>query len=173
MDEKAESTTPTPLMNKLDEAKKLLDEINLKESFDEVLRPNDERAKSSSIVVPPSSGIAEKIVYYADNDKRHADVNATTPSTEASAKAAAVKTFIDVNNADAESDAGQIEYKPHNQGGYAVSRNTDKLQELVHDKKAIEAKSQKLVAQQFLLDQIKAGWPYDEKFYRSESKLKF
>lgn len=48
------------------------------------------------------------------------------------------------------------EYKPHPSGGYAVRKI----------KKNHRRPEQKLLAQQYLLEQIKNGWPYDEKFYR-------
>ncbi|KAI6201051.1 hypothetical protein M3Y96_00800200 [Aphelenchoides besseyi] len=54
-----------------------------------------------------------------------------------------------------------LEYQPHNSGGYAISRPFD-----AKDPGRLEKKE---IVQQYLLEQIKQGWPYDEKFYRSEN----
>ena len=51
-----------------------------------------------------------------------------------------------------------LEYKPHASGGYAVQKLKNSR------KRPPEAR---LLAQQYLLEQIKNGWPYDEKFYRT------
>jgi len=57
-------------------------------------------------------------------------------------------------------NAKPIKYKPHNSGGYAVSQN------IKNDAGQIDKKE---IVQQYLLEQIKQGWPYDEKFYRPEN----
>uniref|UniRef100_A0A914CJL3 Secreted protein n=1 Tax=Acrobeloides nanus TaxID=290746 RepID=A0A914CJL3_9BILA len=51
-----------------------------------------------------------------------------------------------------------MEFKPHNSGGYAVKKIKN------NRKRPPESR---LLAQQYLLEQIKNGWPYDEKFYRT------
>lgn len=53
-----------------------------------------------------------------------------------------------------------VEFKPHPGGGYAVKKIENKR------KRPAEAR---LLAQQYLLEQIKNGWPYDEKFYRTSN----
>lgn len=61
-------------------------------------------------------------------------------------------------------DGKPIKYEPHVSGGYAVSQTFDKNASAKHaDKKEI--------VQQYLLEQIKKGWPYNEQFFRPESKI--
>ncbi len=85
-------------------------------------------------------------------------------------KAHAVKTKAEERIVKTTEGANQeiIEYKPHNQGGYSVSRNNKP--EKTNSRGPDDA-DRKLMAQQFLIDQIKGGWPYDEKFYRAASKF--
>jgi hypothetical protein len=61
-------------------------------------------------------------------------------------------------------DNGKPVYKPHAAGGYAVSKPLDKATTPSHTDK-------KEIVQQYLLEQIKQGWPYDEKFFRPGSTL--
>jgi len=85
-----------------------------------------------------------------------------------SAKAQSVRTS-QVNTAANEQEGSldeevdTINYKPHNQGGYAVSRKLQKINSKNTDP------NHKIIAQQYLLDQIKNGWPYEERFYRTEN----
>jgi len=79
-------------------------------------------------------------------------------------KAQAVRTEVEPTSRKDGGEDQELEYKPHNQGGYAVSR--DKLKKI--NSRKTGAASQKLIAQQFLISQIRNGWPYDEKFYRTE-----
>lgn len=65
---------------------------------------------------------------------------------------------------DKETIDNSVEYKPHNSGGYAFSRKLEKINSRAQNPQ------QKALAQQFLVDQIREGWPYNEKFYRPESK---
>lgn len=75
------------------------------------------------------------------------------------AKAYAVKTAkID--------EDGELKYQPHASGGYAVSQKFDKLTES-------DIINKKEVVQQYLLEQIKKGWPYDDQFFRPSSKTYF
>jgi hypothetical protein len=75
------------------------------------------------------------------------------PSKEAGPKAHASKTAVfDENNK-------PIKYEPHASGGYAVSQTIDKLSD------ASKANKKEIV-QQYLLEQIKQGWPYSESFFR-------
>lgn len=60
-------------------------------------------------------------------------------------------------------DGKPVKYRPHASGGYAVSQTINKLSDSDHVNK-------KEIVQQYLLEQIKQGWPYDEKFFRPESK---
>jgi len=72
------------------------------------------------------------------------------------AKAQAVRTSL----GEIETDSS-VEYKSHSQGGYAVSRRINNLN--------ARKPNHRIIAQRYLLEQIKNGWPYDEKFYRSDT----
>lgn len=93
------------------------------------------------------------------NKKAKAQAQAVRTLSENSKRTTLKTTSAATQSAEDES----IIYQPHSQGGYAVSKNLLKI----NSRKNSE---QKLIAQQFLLQQIKEGWPYDEKFYRSDSK---
>lgn len=54
-----------------------------------------------------------------------------------------------------------LEYKPHSAGGYTSQPGLGRAE---------PAQPRKEMVQHYLLEQIKQGWPYDEKFYRPESK---
>lgn len=58
-----------------------------------------------------------------------------------------------------------IRYKPHNAGGYAVSRT--------YSVKSYQNDDYKKIAREYILKKIKNGWPYDEQFYRTYCKLFF
>lgn len=106
----------------------------------------------------------EKI--HQQKKKVHENPTTTAPSTTSSQsdvihpKAFGVRTNVHVNK-----DRG-IEYEPHTQGGYAISRQIERP---VHRPISPERRAQ---AQEFIMEQIRQGWPYDEKFYRPESKFK-
>uniref|UniRef100_A0AC34Q2C5 Uncharacterized protein n=1 Tax=Panagrolaimus sp. JU765 TaxID=591449 RepID=A0AC34Q2C5_9BILA len=57
-----------------------------------------------------------------------------------------------------------VEYQPHTQGGYAISRKLEKI-----NSPKISSTERKSIAQQYIVEQIRQGWPYDEKFYRPEN----
>ncbi|KAE9556526.1 hypothetical protein FO519_000220 [Halicephalobus sp. NKZ332] len=56
-----------------------------------------------------------------------------------------------------------VEYQPHNQGGYAISRKLEKINSRVLNPE------RKALAQEFIASQIRQGWPYNEKFYRPDN----
>uniref|UniRef100_A0A7E4ZY12 EGF-like domain-containing protein n=1 Tax=Panagrellus redivivus TaxID=6233 RepID=A0A7E4ZY12_PANRE len=60
---------------------------------------------------------------------------------------------------------GSVEYRPHNQGGYAISRKLEKI----NSKAAPSKAERKARVQEFLMNQIRQGWPYDEKFYHPDT----
>lgn len=57
-----------------------------------------------------------------------------------------------------------IRYKPHDAGGYAVSRVfSSKIRRAPNDLRAL--------AREYLLEHIRRGWPYSDEFYRSDSEF--
>lgn len=56
-----------------------------------------------------------------------------------------------------------LNYSPHSSGGYAVSRSFAAKTEKVDNSKHL--------AREFLMEQIRNGWPYAERFYRTYGNL--
>ena len=89
----------------------------------------------------------------------HVRIEEATPES----RAFGIQTNVETNEGENAGDF--VEYKPHNSGGYAFSRKLEKINARAQNP------NQKALAQQFLVEQIRQGWPYNEKFYRPESKL--
>lgn len=68
------------------------------------------------------------------------------------------KTFADTKKTPTKVQDGNSEYKQSSQFSH------DTLQKLKQ-----KSNDHKHAAQRFLLDQIKNGWPYDERYYHTES----
>lgn len=144
-----------------EDAKKLINELK-------------SQAGLPAIVGAPSEAQSPRAIFLADNEKsKDKDSEEKSSPDESETKAGRIRVQVNRSKAQAvrtevgpiskkEDEEQEIEYKPHNQGGYAVSR--DKLNK-INARKASTA-SQKLIAQQFLISQIRNGWPYDERFYR-------
>lgn len=151
---------------KLDEANLLLKELHLEEEKQITTTEKTTTKKS-----------------YADNESelnknlgKSLDLELESIKTEIkdekSIKAQAAKTIKIQKQQNSESNENILNhtsiytYKPHIQSGYAVSK-TNLIK--INSKKTVP--DQKLIAQQYLLEQIKDGWPYNEKYYRSDGKL--
>lgn len=165
--EALEGVTHNPLKYNPEDAKKLIEELKIQKERENKRKDAEivtsVESSQSPTTLSPSSSAVPKNLRYADNDARVGEKlknPAELQNVKINVKAHAIKTHVDTND---DHNHEGIVYKPHNQGGYAVSRKLDKLnarkQEIDH----------KLLAQRFLLEQIKNGWPYDEKFYRTES----
>jgi len=142
-----------------DDAKKLINELKL-------------QAGLPAIVGAPNEAQSSRAIFLADNEKSKDSQEKSSPD-ESEAKAGRIRVQMNRSKAQAvrtevgpiskkEDEEQEIEYKPHNQGGYAVSR--DKLNKI--NARKTSTATQKLIAQQFLISQIRSGWPYDERFYR-------
>uniref|UniRef100_A0A915CQP9 Uncharacterized protein n=1 Tax=Ditylenchus dipsaci TaxID=166011 RepID=A0A915CQP9_9BILA len=175
-----DDTTQNPLKYSPDDAKKLVEELKIQEELEKaiVTQPKEEDLEVTVATAGPPSASPptttteaqpapvqqqEQQLQHPAGKLRYADNEAPIKNkeeelAEPKAKAQAVRTQVDQQQ-QLETD---IEYKPHNQGGYAISRKLDKI----NSKKP--SADHKLFAQQYLLEQIKNGWPYDEKFYRTE-----
>lgn len=57
-----------------------------------------------------------------------------------------------------------VEYTPHSAGGYAVSRTSSVRSKMDQD-------DTKEYARSYLLNQIRHGWPYNERFYRPQESF--
>ncbi|TMS36475.1 hypothetical protein L596_003626 [Steinernema carpocapsae] len=60
-----------------------------------------------------------------------------------------------------------FEYRPHSSGGYALSEKP-----ISKVRPPLQPNAKK-IARKFLIDQIKNGWPYDERFYRPNEYIEF
>lgn len=61
--------------------------------------------------------------------------------------------------------SGTVRYKPHNAGGYAVSRAfSSKVRRAPNDLRAL--------AREYLLEHLRRGWPYNDEFYRTYRKFR-
>uniref|UniRef100_A0A914Y8X4 Uncharacterized protein n=1 Tax=Panagrolaimus superbus TaxID=310955 RepID=A0A914Y8X4_9BILA len=92
---------------------------------------------------------------------RRSNIKDNHVRTETEARAFGIQTNPEEN--ESESTGDFVEYKPHNSGGYAFSRKLEKINARAQNP------NQKALAQQFLVEQIREGWPYNEKFYRPET----
>lgn len=144
--------------------------LNIRPSSDESIKTTDQTTQSTSTTTEEAKiSLSTLITTKASTVKigiseatyRNGEVkSANSTSKQSKPKAFSSKT----TNFD---DSRKPIYKPHEAGGYAVSKikTVDKVAATQEDI------TKKEIVQQYLLDQIKQGWPYDEKFFRPGSKF--
>ena len=141
-----------------------LDKLEKLEKLEDVEKPKKDQKKPRNYADNENT---RRITFSTQRPKIHENPEPKRPRTHENPESKRPKTFgiqTDVrNNVDKKLI---VEYQPHSQGGYAISRKLEKI-----NSRALSPE-RKSLAQQYIVEQIRQGWPYDEKFYRPESERK-
>jgi len=167
-----ESNEPNPLKYSPSDAARIQDELKIQKEIESAIVESPKKQeklekleKIENIEKPKKEN--KKPRNYADNENTRRIPFSSThrPKIHENPEPKHPKNFGIKTDVRTNSDKKVVvEYQRHNQGGYAISRKLEKINSKVL------SPERKNLAQQYIVEQIRQGWPYDEKFYRPESE---
>ncbi|CAG9537147.1 unnamed protein product [Cercopithifilaria johnstoni] len=126
----------------------------------------NEYKNSQQSIVPDNAQTLQTITTTTTSTKTTGITTSTTTTIATTASQVITSTTPEsqMSGKPNEDEIETIRYKPHNAGGYAISRAfSSKVHRAPNDLRAL--------AREYLLEHIRRGWPYSDEFYRTYTQF--